>query len=180
MLKGTKEHYEKNVAPKLKEKFKLSSMMEVPRLEKIVLNMGLGESKNNKNILNEGVDALSLIAGQKSIPTIAKNSIAGFKIREGMPIGAMVTLRSKRMYSFLSKLINVSLPRVRDFHGISRKAFDKRGNYTLGISDFKVFPETSNLHNSPLKGMSVVMVSSVSDLEKSQALLEELGLPFTK
>lgn len=178
MLKGSKEYYLKQAIPQLKEKFQISSSMEVPRLEKIILNMGLGEAKNNKNVLTEGIDALSLIAGQRAVPTVAKKSIAGFKIREGLAIGAMVTLRSHRMYIFLSKLINVSLPRVKDFHGISRKSFDKRGSFTMGVNDFKVFPETSTMHNSTLKGMSIVFVSSIKDDKIAEGLLESMGFPF--
>lgn len=180
MLKGSKEYYLKHVVPQLKEKFNFSSVMEIPYLEKIIINMGLGEAKNNKNVLTEGIDFLSLIAGQKAIVTVARKSIAGFKIREGLGIGAMVTLRNQRMYSFLTKLINVSLPRVKDFHGISRKSFDRRGNFTLGITDFRIFPETSMIHNSTLKGLSVVFVSSVGDDNVAEGLLEQLGLPFKK
>jgi large subunit ribosomal protein L5 len=180
MLKGSKEYYLKTVVSKLMEDFKFRSIMEVPRLEKIVMNMGLGEAKNNKNILLEGVKALTLIAGQKAVSTLAKKSIAGFKIRDKMPIGAMVTLRGKRMYSFLTKFINVSLPRIKDFHGIKRKGFDSRGSFTLGIKDFKIFPETSNMHSSLLKGMSIVLVSSVNDDYKMEKLLEYLGFPFVK
>lgn len=180
MLKGSKEFYLKESIPKLREELNLKNLMEIPKLDKIILNMGLGEAKNNKNILTEGIQALTLIAGQKAVSTEAKKSIAGFKIREKMPIGGKVTLRGNKMYHFLTRLINVSFPRIKDFHGFSRKSFDGRGNYTLGIVDFKIFPETSYMHSSMLKGMSIVLVTNTNNNEKAETLLENLGFPFVK
>ncbi len=180
MIKGSKEFYKSKVLKELKEELKFKSVMQVPVLERIVLNMGLGEAKNNKAVLTEGLKALGLIAGQKSVATKAKKSIAGFKIKEKMPIGAKVTLSGDRMYECLVRLIHVAIPRIKDFHGIKRDSFDGRGNYTLGIEDVNVFPEVSFMHSRLLRGMSVVFVTSTNDDRQSLALLEKMGLPFKK
>ncbi len=178
MIKGSKEFYKQKVVGKIKQEFKLGSTMEVPVLKKIVLNMGLGEAKNNKAVLTEGVNALTLIAGQKAVSTQAKKSIAGFKIRDKMPIGAKVTLSGNRMYEYLVRLIHVVIPRVKDFHGLNNRAFDGRGNYTLGFSDANVFPEISHLHSKFIKGMSMVFVTSAHDDDIAYFFLKEIGLPF--
>ncbi len=180
MITGSKEFYKTKVVEELKGTLKLKSVMQVPALKKIVLNMGLGEAKNNKAVITEGVKALSLIAGQKAVATKAKKSIAGFKIREKMPIGAMVTLSGNRMYEYLTRLIHVAIPRVKDFNGLKDKSFDGRGNYVLGIQDINIFPEVAYLHSKLLKGMSVVFVTSTSSNEESYSLLKTLGLPFKK
>lgn len=154
--------------------------MEVPKIEKIVINMGVGDAVSNAKNLEKAVDELTLLSGQKPVITKAKKSIAGFRLRDGMPIGCKVTLRGERMYDFLDKLISVSLPRVRDFQGISNKAFDGRGNYTLGVKEQLIFPEISYDNVDRVRGMDIVIVTTANSDEESHALLKELGMPFRK
>jgi large subunit ribosomal protein L5 len=175
-----KETYTKEIVPALQSKFGYKSVMQVPKVEKIVINMGVGEAVQNSKVLDNAVEDLTAIAGQKPVITRAKKSIAGFKLREGMPIGAKVTLRGERMYHFLDKLINISLPRVRDFRGISPKAFDGRGNYTLGIKEQLIFPEISYDKVDKVRGMDVVIVTTANTDEEAFALLSEMGMPFRK
>jgi large subunit ribosomal protein L5 len=172
------EYYQKDVVPALMQKFNYKSVMQVPKLEKIVINMGLGEAVQNAKILDSAVHDLELIAGQKPIITKAKKSIAGFKIREGMPIGAKVTLRGERMYHFLDKLFNVALPRVRDFRGISPKAFDGRGNYTLGLKEQLIFPEIEYDKVDKVRGMDIVFVTTAKTDEEAREFLRLMGAPF--
>jgi large subunit ribosomal protein L5 len=173
-----KHRYEKELVPKLMETFKYKNVMQVPRLKKIVLNMGLGEAIQNIKILETAAAELKAIAGQQPVVTKAKKSIAAFKLREGMPIGCMVTLRQGRMYDFLQKLVNVALPRVRDFRGISSKAFDGRGNYALGIKEHLIFPEIDYDKIDQIKGLNVSIVTSARTDEEGRELLRLLGLPF--
>jgi large subunit ribosomal protein L5 len=173
-----KERYEKEVAPKLQEQFGFKNPYQIPRLEKIVLNMGLGEAIQNMKILDTAVEELKAIAGQKPIITRAKKSIAAFKLREGMPIGCMVTLRRQRMWDFLNKLVNIALPRVRDFRGISGKAFDGNGNYSLGIKEHIIFPEIDYDKIDKIKGLNVSIVTSAKTDEEGKAMLKLLGMPF--
>lgn len=175
-----KEIYQNELVPKLKEELQLNNVMEVPRVEKVVVNMGLGEAIQNIKILESAVEELSRITGQKAVITRAKKSIAQFKLREEMPIGVMVTLRRDRAYEFLDRLINVALPRVRDFKGISAKAFDGRGNYTLGIREQLIFPEIDIEKIDKIKGMNVTIVTSARTDEEGRALLTGLGMPFRK
>ena len=174
-----REKYKANVVPSLKEKFGYKNPTQIPRLEKVVLNMGLGEAVQNAKVLESALSDLTLIAGQKPVVRRAKKSIAAFKLREGMPIGASVTLRRERMYEFVDRLISVALPRVRDFRGISRKAFDGRGNYSLGIQEQIIFPEI-NLDKTQIRGLSVTFVTSANTNVEGEALLENLGMPFRK
>lgn len=173
-----KERYEKEVVAKLQEEFSFKNPYEIPRLEKIVLNMGLGEAIQNMKILDTAVEELKAIAGQKPVITRAKKSIAAFKLREGMPIGCMVTLRRKHMWDFLNKLVNIALPRVRDFRGISGKAFDGNGNYSLGIKEHIIFPEIDYDKIDKIKGLNVSIVTSARNNEEGKALLKLLGMPF--
>ncbi|MGA9286859.1 MAG: 50S ribosomal protein L5 [Anaerobacillus sp.] len=175
-----KEKYQNETKPALMEKFNYSSVMEVPKLDKIVINMGVGDAVQNPKALDTAVEELQLIAGQKPLITRAKKSIAGFKLREDMPIGAKVTLRGARMYDFLDKLISVSLPRVRDFRGISKKAFDGRGNYTLGIKEQLIFPEIDYDKVNKVRGMDIVIVTTANTDEESREMLTNLGMPFQK
>ncbi|MEZ0117987.1 UNVERIFIED_ORG: large subunit ribosomal protein L5 [Heyndrickxia coagulans] len=175
-----KEKYEKEVIPALTSKFQYTSVMQVPKVEKIVINMGVGDAVQNAKMLDNAVEELTLISGQKPVVTRAKKSIAGFRLREGMPIGAKVTLRGERMYEFLDKLISVSLPRVRDFHGVSKKSFDGRGNYTLGIKEQLIFPEIDYDKVSKVRGMDIVIVTTANTDEESRELLGLLGMPFQK
>ena len=175
-----KEKYTNEVVPALMEKFNYSSIMEVPKVEKIVINMGVGDAVQNSKALDTAVEELAQIAGQKPIVTRAKKSIAGFKLREGMPIGTKVTLRSGRMFDFLDKLIAVSLPRVRDFRGISNKSFDGRGNYTLGVREQLIFPEIDYDKVSKVRGMDIVIVTTANTDEEASELLTRLGMPFAK
>lgn len=180
MTARLKETYTKEIVPSLQNKFGYKSVMQVPKVEKIVINMGVGEAVQNSKVLDNAVEDLTAIAGQKPVITRAKKSIAGFKLREGMPIGAKVTLRGERMYHFLDKLINISLPRVRDFRGISPKAFDGRGNYTLGVKEQLIFPEISYDKIDKVRGMDVVIVTTANTDEEAFALLSEMGMPFRK
>ena len=173
-----KDRYEKEAVPKLIETFKYKNHMQVPKLKKVVLNMGLGEAIQNIKVLETAAEELKLIAGQQPVITKAKKSIAAFKLREGMPIGCMVTLRHDRMYDFLQKLINVALPRVRDFRGISGKAFDGRGNYALGVREHIIFPEIDYDKIDKIKGLNVSIVTSARTDEEGKELLRLLGMPF--
>jgi large subunit ribosomal protein L5 len=173
-----KDIYTSEIVPKLRNDFNYKSSMEVPQIKKVVVNMGLGEAIQNVKILDSATTELSLITGQKSVITKAKKSIATFKLREGMPIGCMVTLRHDRMYEFLDRLINVSLPRVRDFKGVSGKAFDGKGNYTLGVKDQLIFPEINYDNVDKIKGMNITIVTSAKTDEEGKALLKYLGMPF--
>ncbi|TWI53635.1 50S ribosomal protein L5 [Halalkalibacter nanhaiisediminis] len=175
-----KEKYSTEIVPSLVEKFNYSSVMAVPKLEKIVVNMGVGDAVSNAKALDKAVEELAEITGQKPLITKAKKSIAGFKLREGMPIGAKVTLRGERMYEFLDKLISVSLPRVRDFRGISKKAFDGRGNYTLGVKEQLIFPEIDYDKVDKVRGMDVVLVTTANTDEEARELLTQMGMPFQK
>lgn len=175
-----KQKYKDNIAPSLVDKFEYKSVMEVPSIEKIVLNMGVGDAVQNSKALDNAVEELTLISGQKPMITRAKNSIAGFRLREGMPIGAKVTLRGPRMYDFLQKLIDVSLPRVRDFRGISKTAFDGRGNYTLGVKEQLIFPEINYDKVNKIRGLDIVVVTTSETDEEARALLAGLGMPFQK
>ena len=174
------EKYKDTVKPSLMKEFNYSSVMECPKLEKVVINLGVGDAIENPKALEEAVNELTAIAGQKPVITKAKKSIANFKLREGMSIGCKVTLRGERMYDFLDKLMNVSLPRVRDFHGVSATAFDGRGNYTLGIKEQLIFPEINFDKVNKVRGMDIVIVTSAKTNKEAYALLEQLGMPFVK
>jgi large subunit ribosomal protein L5 len=173
-----REFYETEVVPQLNEKFKYGNPMQVPRLEKIILNIGLGEAINNIKILDSAAEELKMIAGQKPVITRAKKSIAAFKLREGMPIGCKVTLRRKKMYDFFNKLVNVALPRVRDFRGISGKAMDGQGNYTLGVKEHIIFPEIDYDKIDKIKGLNITVVTSAKTDDEGRELLKLLGMPF--
>ena len=173
-----KDFYQKESVPKLTKTFNYKNIMQVPRLEKIVLNMGLGEAIQNIKLLDAAAAELQIIAGQHPVITRAKKSIAAFKLREGMPIGCMVTLRRNRMYDFFYKLVNVALPRVRDFRGISGKAFDGRGNYSLGIKEHIIFPEIDYDKIDKIKGLNISVVTSARNDEEGKELLRLLGMPF--
>lgn len=173
-----KEVYRKDIVPALMEKFQYTSVMQVPRLEKIVVNMGVGEAKDNPKVLEGAVNDLTVITGQKPVITKAKKAIAGFKIREGMSIGTKVTLRGERMYEFLDRLLNVALPRVRDFRGVSPKAFDGRGNYTLGLKEQLIFPEIDYDKVDKVRGMDVVFVTTANTDEEAREMLRAFGMPF--
>jgi large subunit ribosomal protein L5 len=175
-----KEKFVNEVTPALMSKFSYKSVMQVPKVEKIVLNMGVGDAVANAKALDNAVEELAQITGQKPVVTRAKKSIAGFRLREGMPIGAKVTLRGERMYEFLDKLVSVSLPRVRDFRGVSKKAFDGRGNYTLGIKEQLIFPEIDYDKVSKVRGMDIVIVTTANTDEESRELLTQFGMPFQK
>ena len=175
-----KELYRNEIAARLKQELQLKNAMEVPRIEKVVINMGLGEAIQNIKVLESAVDELTRITGQKAVITRAKRSIASFKLREGMPIGCMVTLRRERAYEFLDRLINVALPRVRDFKGVSPRGFDGRGNYTLGIREQLIFPEIDLEKIDKVKGLNVSIVTSARTDEEGRALLAALGMPFRK
>jgi large subunit ribosomal protein L5 len=175
-----KEIYQNELVGKLKQELQLKNVMEVPRVDKVVVNMGLGEAIQNVKILESAVEEMSRITGQKAVITRAKKSIAQFKLREEMPIGVMVTLRRDRAYEFLDRLINVALPRVRDFKGVSPKAFDGRGNYTLGIREQLIFPEIDIEQIDKIKGMNVTIVTSARTDEEGRALLAGMGMPFRK
>ena len=175
-----KKLYLEELAPRLMQELQLKNVMEVPRVEKVVINMGLGEAIQNIKVLESAVDELTRITGQKAVITRAKRSIASFKLREGMPIGCMVTLRRERAFEFLDRLINVALPRVRDFKGVSPKGFDGRGNYTLGIREQLIFPEIDLEKIDKVKGLNVSIVTSARTDEEGRALLAALGMPFRK
>lgn len=174
------ERYTKEIAPALMKKFEYTSIMQAPKVEKIVVNIGLGEAIANPKAVEDATKELAQITGQKPVITKAKKSIANFKLREGMPIGCKVTLRGDKMYDFLDKLISITLPRVRDFRGVSATAFDGRGNYTLGIKEQIIFPEINYDKVSKLRGMDIVIVTTANTNEEGQALLSEMGMPFKK
>jgi large subunit ribosomal protein L5 len=173
-----KRTYEDDVRPTLKEQFEFSSIMQAPRIEKITVNMGVGEAKTNARALDSAVEELTTITGQRAQITRAKRSIAGFKIREGMPIGAKVTLRGVRMFEFLDRLVSIALPRIRDFRGLSPRSFDGRGNYSIGIREQIIFPEINYDDVQEVRGLDVVITTSASTDEEGLALLRGLGLPF--
>ncbi|WP_066301493.1 50S ribosomal protein L5 [Bacillus sp. FJAT-29937] len=175
-----KEKYKKEITPALMSKFNYKSIMQVPAIDKIVINMGVGDAVQNAKALDNAVEELALLAGQKPVVTRAKNSIAGFRLREGMPIGAKVTLRGERMYEFFDKLVSVSLPRVRDFRGISKKSFDGRGNYTLGVKEQLIFPEIDYDKVNKVRGMDIVIVTTANTDEEARELLTQFGMPFQK
>lgn len=175
-----KEVYSKNVVPALQEKFGYKNVMQVPRLTKICLNQGLGAAVADKKIVDQAVEEMSIIAGQKAVPTKSKKAISNFKLRENMPIGARVTLRGDQMYEFLDRLIAVSLPRVRDFAGLNAKGFDGRGNYTMGVTEQIIFPEIVIDKVNRINGMDITFVTSAESDEECHALLKEFGLPFKK
>jgi len=173
-----KTKFDKEIAPALMKELGLENPMAVPRLHKVVVNMGVGEATQNTKLIDPLASDLGQIAGQKPVITKAKKSIAAFKVREGMPIGAMVTLRGDRMYEFMDRLINIALPRVRDFRGVSTKSFDGRGNYTLGLRDQLIFPEIDYAKVDKLKGMNVTIVTTARDDNQARMLLKHMGMPF--
>ena len=175
-----KEKFVKEITPALVSKFNYKSVMQVPKVDKIVINMGVGDAVQNTKALDVAVEELSLLSGQKPVITRAKKSIAGFRLREGMPIGAKVTLRGERMYEFLDKLVSVSLPRVLDFRGISKKSFDGRGNYTLGVKEQLIFPEIDYDKVNKVRGMDIVIVTTANTDEEARELLTQFGMPFQK
>ena len=174
------EKYKSDIVKAMMDKFNYDSVMQVPKIEKIVINMGVGDAVSNSKALDMAVEELTILSGQKPLVTKAKKSIAGFKLREGMPIGAKVTLRGERMYDFLDKLVTVSLPRVRDFRGVSKKAFDGRGNYTLGVKEQLIFPEIDYDKITKVRGMDIVVVTTANTDEEARELLTLLGMPFQK
>ena len=174
------ERYENEVVKSLMEKFNYSSKMQAPKIEKIVLNIGVGDAVSNSKLLDDAVNELTLITGQKPVVTRAKKSIAGFKLREGQAIGCKVTLRGERMYEFLDKLVNVSLPRVRDFRGVSNNSFDGRGNYTLGVKEQLIFPEIEYDKVDKVRGMDVIFVTTAKTDEEARELLKQFNMPFAK
>ena len=174
------DKYEKEIIPAMMEKFGYKNVMQVPRLEKIVINMGVGEAKENQKVLEAAVNDLTLIAGQKPILTRAKKSVANFKIRENMPLGCKVTLRKAKMYEFADKLMSIALPRVRDFRGISAKSFDGRGNYSLGIKEQLIFPEIEYDKIDKVRGMDIIFVTTANTDEEARELLRFLGMPFAQ
>jgi large subunit ribosomal protein L5 len=175
-----KEIYKNEVFKSMMERFKYKNVMEVPKLEKITVNMGLGEAKDNAKIMESAIEEIALITGQRPVITRAKKSIANFKLRDGMPIGAKVTLRGDKMYNFADKLFNIALPKVRDFKGVSRNSFDGRGNYSLGLKEQLIFPEINYDKVDMIKGMNIVFTTTAKTDEEAQALLELMGMPFAK
>jgi large subunit ribosomal protein L5 len=180
MATQIKQKYDKDIVPSLTKRFSYKSPMAVPKISKIIVNMGMGEAVSDAKVLDRAVEELGIITGQKPLVTRARKSIAGFKLRAGMPIGCMVTLRKERMYEFLERLVNVALPRVRDFKGVSPKAFDGRGNYTLGVREQMIFPEIDYDKVDKLRGMSVAIVTTAKTDEEGYQLLKELGMPFSR
>ncbi|ABR50538.1 ribosomal protein L5 [Alkaliphilus metalliredigens QYMF] len=175
-----KDKYRNEVAPAMMEKFGYKSVMQIPRLEKIIINMGLGQAKENQKELEIAVKELGIIAGQKPITTKAKKSVANFKVREGMAVGAKTTLRGEKMYEFADRLINIALPRVRDFRGVNPNSFDGRGNYALGVKEQLIFPEIEYDKVDKVRGMDIILVTTANSDEESRELLRLLGMPFTK
>jgi large subunit ribosomal protein L5 len=173
-----RDYYKTEVVPKLTEAFNYENVMEVPRIEKVVLNMGVGDAISNNKVLDSAVDEMTLVSGQKPVVTKARKSIAAFKLRQGMPIGCMVTLRRKKMYDFLTRLVNVALPRVKDFKGISGKSFDGYGNYTLGIKEQMIFPEIVYDKVDKIKGLNISIVTTAGTDSEAKELLKLLGMPF--
>jgi large subunit ribosomal protein L5 len=174
------EKYNNSIRQELAKKFSYTSSMQIPKIEKIVLNMGVGDAVANSKALDDAVDEMTIIAGQKPVVTKAKKSIANFKLREGMPIGCKVTLRGERMYEFLDKLVTITLPRVRDFHGINPNGFDGRGNYTLGVKEQLIFPEINYDQIKKIRGLDIVIVTTANTDEEGRALLTLMGMPFRK
>ena len=180
MASRLKVKYDQEIIKALMEKFNYSNVMEVPKLEKVIINMGIGEAKDNAKILDVAIAELEKIAGQKAVTTKSRKSVANFKIREGMPIGAKVTLRGDHMYYFVHKLVNISLPRVRDFRGVSKDAFDGRGNYALGIKEQLIFPEIEYDKVDKVRGMDIIFVTTAKTDEEARELLRLIGMPFAK
>ena len=180
MASRLKEKYTSEVAPAMKSEFKYSSVMQIPKIEKIVLNMGVGEVKDNAKALDNAMRDMGIIAGQKPVATVSRKSIANFKLREGMKIGCKVTLRGERMYQFLDKLISIDLPRVRDFRGISPNSFDGHGNYAMGIKEQLMFPEIDYDKIDKIRGMDIIIVTTAKSDEEAKKLLELMGMPFRK
>ena len=180
MTARLKETYNEKVFNALVEKFGYKNVMEVPKLEKVTINMGLGEAKDNAKIMESAVNELGMITGQKPVVTKAKKSIANFKVRQGMPVGAKVTLRGENMWTFVDKFFNIALPRVRDFKGVSKNSFDGRGNYSMGIKEQLIFPEINFDKVDAVKGMNIVFTTTAKTDEEAMALLELLGMPFTR
>lgn len=180
MAARLKDTYKNTVFSALREQFKYENVMEVPKLEKVTINMGLGEAKENAKILESAVEEIGLITGQRPVVTKARKSIANFKVRQGMPVGAKVTLRGDNMYEFIDKLFNIALPRVRDFKGVSKNSFDGRGNYSMGIKEQLIFPEINYDKVDTIKGMNIVFTTTAKTDEEAAALLAGLGLPFEK
>ncbi|MBD2013697.1 50S ribosomal protein L5 [Microcoleus sp. FACHB-53] len=178
MSEQLKTLYQETIVPKLKEQFGYTNIHQVPKLVKVTVNRGLGEASQNAKALESSVNELAIITGQKPVVTRAKKAIAGFKIRQGMPVGVMVTLRGERMYSFLNRLVNLSLPRIRDFRGVSPKSFDGRGNYTLGIREQLIFPEVEYDSIDQIRGMDISIITTAKTDEEGRALLKEMGMPF--
>jgi large subunit ribosomal protein L5 len=178
MAARLRDRYAKDVVPALKKEFGIENPMAIPKIEKVVLNMGVGEAITNAKLADSAADELTRIAGQKAVVTRAKKSIASFKLRAGMPIGCRVTLRGERMYEFLDRLVSVALPRVRDFRGVPTRAFDGRGNYTLGIKDHTIFPEIDATKIDKSKGLNVTIVTTAGSDDRARVLLRELGMPF--
>ncbi len=175
-----KEYYKNTVLPELKNELSMKSVMEVPRIEKITLNVGVGEAVSDKKVVEQVVKDLTAIAGQKPVVTVARKSIAGFKIRDGWPVGCMVTLRSDRMYDFLDRLISIAIPRIRDFRGLNRKSFDGRGNYSLGVKEQIIFPEIDYDKIDAIRGMDITITTSAKSDDDARALLEKFNLPLKK
>jgi len=175
-----RETYKDQVVPALMEKFQYESIMQAPKVEKIIINMGVGEAKENQKFLDNAVEEMTLIAGQKPVVTKARKSISNFKLREGMAVGCKVTLRGDHMYEFLDKLVNVALPRVRDFRGVSKTAFDGRGNYALGIKEQLIFPEINYDKIDKIRGMDIIITTTANTDEEARELLKLLGMPFSK
>ena len=180
MAARLKETYKNDVFPALREQFKYENVMEIPKLEKVTINMGLGEAKENAKIMESAVEEISLITGQRPVVTKARKSIANFKVRQGMPVGAKVTLRGDNMYEFIDKLFNIALPRVRDFKGVSKNSFDGRGNYSMGIKEQLIFSEINYDKVDTIKGMNIVFTTTAKTDEEAAALLAGLGMPFEK
>jgi large subunit ribosomal protein L5 len=178
MAEKLKALYQDKVVPKLTEQFKYENVHQVPKLVKVTVNRGLGEASQNAKALESSINEIALITGQKPVVTRAKKAIAGFKLRQGMPVGIMVTLRSDRMYAFLDRLLNLALPRIRDFRGVSPKSFDGRGNYTLGVREQLIFPEMEYDSIDQIRGMDISIITTANTDEEGRALLKELGMPF--
>lgn len=175
-----KTTYKEQVVPALMEKFQYESIMQAPKIEKIIINMGVGEAKENQKFLDNAVEEMTIIAGQKPVVTKARKSISNFKLREGMAVGCKVTLRGEHMYEFLDKLVNVALPRVRDFRGVSKTAFDGRGNYALGIKEQLIFPEINYDKIDKIRGMDIIITTTANTDEEARELLKLMGMPFSK
>ncbi|TAF52343.1 MAG: 50S ribosomal protein L5 [Oscillatoriales cyanobacterium] len=178
MTQRLKTLYTETIVPKLTEQFSYTNVHQVPKITKVTINRGLGEASQNAKALESSVQEIAIIAGQKPVVTRARKSIAGFKVREGMPVGIMVTLRAERMYAFLDRLINLALPRIRDFRGVSPNSFDGRGNYTLGVREQLIFPEVEYDAIDQIRGMDISIVTTATSDEEGRALLKEMGMPF--